>query len=39
MLDDCTVTDPLIRKKYISVRRMFFAIDNARDLREKLNTN
>ena len=34
LLDDCTVTDPISRKKYISARRLFFAIDNIRDLRE-----
>jgi hypothetical protein len=39
LLDDCTVTDPLSRKKYISARRMFFAIDNIRDLREKRGAN
>jgi hypothetical protein len=39
LLDDCTVTDPLSRKKYISARRMFFTIDNIRDLREKLKMN
>jgi hypothetical protein len=39
LLDDCTVTDPLSRKKYISARRMFFAIDNIRDLREKRKMN
>jgi hypothetical protein len=39
MLDNCTVTDPLSRKKYISARRMFFAIDNFRDLREKRKMN
>jgi type II secretory pathway predicted ATPase ExeA len=39
MLDDCTVTDPLSRKRYISARRMFFAIENIRDLREKRKMN
>jgi len=39
LLDDCTVTDPLSRKKYISARRMFFAIENIRDLREKRKMN
>jgi hypothetical protein len=39
LLDDCTVTDPLSHKKYISARRMFFAIDNIRDLREKSKRN
>jgi len=39
LLDDCTVTDPISKKKYISARRMFFTIDNIRDLREKRNVN
>jgi hypothetical protein len=39
LLDDCTVTDPVSRKKYISARRMFFSIDNIRDLREKRKMN
>jgi hypothetical protein len=39
LLDDCTVADPLSRKKYISARRMFFAIDTIRDLREKSRKN
>ena len=39
LLDDCTVTDPVSRKKYVSARRMFFAIDNIRDLREKRKMN
>jgi len=39
LLDDCTVTDPISRKKYISARRMFFTIENIRDLREKRKLN
>jgi hypothetical protein len=39
LLDDCTVSDPVKRKKYISARRLFFAIDNIRDLREKRKMN
>jgi hypothetical protein len=39
LLDYSTVTDPLSRKKYISARRMFFAIDNIRDLRDKRKMN
>jgi hypothetical protein len=39
LLDDSTVTDPISKKKYISARRMFFTIDNIRDLREKRRIN
>jgi len=39
LLDDCTVKAPLSGKKYISARRMFFAIENIRDLREKRRAN
>ena len=39
LLDGCTVTDPLSRKKYINARRMFFAIDNIRERREKRKMN
>jgi type II secretory pathway predicted ATPase ExeA len=39
LLDDCTVTDPLSRKKYINARRMFFAIDNIRERRERRKAN
>jgi hypothetical protein len=38
-LDDCTVTDPLTRKKYINARRMFFAIADIRERREKRKSN
>jgi hypothetical protein len=38
-LDDCTVTDPLTRKKYINARRMFLAIADVRDRREKRKLN
>jgi len=39
LLDYGTVTDPISRKKYISARRLFFAIDNIRDLRESRKTH
>jgi type II secretory pathway predicted ATPase ExeA len=39
LLDDCTVKAPLSGKKYISARRLFFAIENIRDLREKRRAN
>ena len=39
LLDDCTVTDPQSRKKYISARRMFFAIENILELRAKRKAN
>jgi hypothetical protein len=38
-LDDCTVIDPVSKKKYINARRMFFAIDNIRERREKRKLN
>jgi hypothetical protein len=39
LLDDSTVKAPLSGKKYISARRLFFTIDNIRDLREKRRMN
>jgi hypothetical protein len=38
-LDDCTVADPLTRKKYINARRMFFAIADIRERRERRKAN
>lgn len=38
-LDDCTVTDPLGRKKYISARRLFFAIRDILKRRERRKLN
>lgn len=38
-LKDCEVTDPLTRKKYINARRMFFAINDVRERREKRTLN
>src|SRR5208282_1030998 len=39
LLNDCAVTDPLSKKKYINARRLFFAIENIRDRREKRKVN
>lgn len=38
-LGDCEVTDPLTRKRYINARRMFFAIADVRERREKRKAN
>jgi hypothetical protein len=38
-LDDCTVADPLTRRKYINARRMFFAIADIRERRESRKLN
>lgn len=38
-LDDCTVTDPLTRKKYISARRLFFAVRDILKRRERRKVN
>ena len=38
-LDDCTVADPLTRRKYINARRMFFAIADIRERRERRKFN